>query len=236
MSISDRLRVARASLGLSQKAVAEQSGVSTRGYQGYEDGRSIPGGEAIAGFVKLGINANWLLTGEGEMFYSETRAYIEPAPKGSEATEWSLRAIPSGFVAIMLEDDIYLPSGGGAVVGDTYPSDNALMFKEDWIRLELNAKPSDLRLIRVRGNSMEPTLRAGDCILIDLRARRPDCEGIYILRMGEMLLVKNVQALPGGKIRITSDNPQFEPFILNMAKIDSDATILGRVVWVGRCL
>ncbi len=71
MKISDQLKTARAALGLSQKQIAEQSGVSTRGYQGYEDGRSIPGGEAIEGFIRVGINANWLLTGEGSMLLKE---------------------------------------------------------------------------------------------------------------------------------------------------------------------
>lgn len=67
MEIASRLKVARQALGLSQKALAEQSGVSTRGYQGYEDGRSIPGGEALTGLASAGINPLWLLTGEGSM-------------------------------------------------------------------------------------------------------------------------------------------------------------------------
>lgn len=64
---SGRLKAARAALGLTQVQMAEQSGVSARGYQGYEDGRSVPGGEALSGMVRAGVNANWLLTGDGEM-------------------------------------------------------------------------------------------------------------------------------------------------------------------------
>lgn len=71
MTINDRLRAARNALGLKQSDIAEQSGVSERAYQGYEAARSIPGGEAIAGMVRAGINANWLLTGEGPMLLSE---------------------------------------------------------------------------------------------------------------------------------------------------------------------
>jgi transcriptional regulator with XRE-family HTH domain len=58
---------------MSQKTFAAQSGVSPRSYQGYEDGRSVPGGDAIAAFVKMGVNANWLLTGEGEMLRTNAR-------------------------------------------------------------------------------------------------------------------------------------------------------------------
>lgn len=71
--LTARLKSARAALGLTQAQMAEQSGVSARGYQGYEDGRSVPGGEVVAGMVRLGINANWLLTGEGDMLLAGPR-------------------------------------------------------------------------------------------------------------------------------------------------------------------
>lgn len=81
MTIADRLKAARTSLCLKQSEIAEQSGVSERAYQGYEAGRSVPGGEAIEGFVRLGINANWILTGEGEMLLAEQRAKLEQISK-----------------------------------------------------------------------------------------------------------------------------------------------------------
>jgi transcriptional regulator with XRE-family HTH domain len=73
MDLAGRLKAARAALSLKQTEVAAQSGVSEGGYQKYEMGRSVPGGEAIAGFVRLGINANWLLTGEGPMLLDPDR-------------------------------------------------------------------------------------------------------------------------------------------------------------------
>lgn len=94
MTISGRLKAARAALGLSQKDFAAQSGVSARGYQGYEDGRSVPGGEAIAGFVRLGINANWLLTGEGPMLLADLAP--QPAPSAG-IDEGALSAIIYGL-------------------------------------------------------------------------------------------------------------------------------------------
>lgn len=46
----------------------------------YELGKSIPGGEAIGGLVRAGINANWLLTGEGPMLLAD---WVAPAPPAS---------------------------------------------------------------------------------------------------------------------------------------------------------
>lgn len=75
--IPARLKIARASFNLNQKEFASQSGVGFSTYQKYEMGMSVPGGEAIEGFMRLGISANWLLTGEGEMLISEGRDAAE---------------------------------------------------------------------------------------------------------------------------------------------------------------
>ncbi|MEW5893341.1 MAG: S24 family peptidase [Pseudomonadota bacterium] len=140
----------------------------------------------------------------------------------------------AGYVAIPLYNGVRAAAGGGAIVEHETP-DDALVFKEEWVRIELGARPQDLYLIRVAGDSMEPTLRSGDVILVDRRATRPDREGVYILRMNEMLLVKRLQALPGGVVRVISDNTAFSPFEIKAADVGGDElAIIGRVVWTGR--
>lgn len=66
-SLPQRLRLVRRSLRKSQAAMAEMAGISTTGWQAYEHGKHIPGGDIIARLVVLGVDANWLLLGEGEM-------------------------------------------------------------------------------------------------------------------------------------------------------------------------
>lgn len=193
-------------------------------YRKYEGGSSLPGTEAIAGLIRTGINANWLLTGEGPMLLASGQAHPEQMAGEPQP----------GYIAIPLFNDVRAAAGHGALNGHLEKPDDALMFKADWIRFELGARPEDLNLIRVSGDSMEPTLRAGDVVLIDHRAQRPDREGIYILRVGDMLLVKRLQALPGGQVRVISDNPAFAPWEISIDKIGADMAILGRVVWSGR--
>jgi transcriptional regulator with XRE-family HTH domain len=67
MSLADRLKLARESIGKSQKEMAESLGTSFRAWQDYEAGKNVPGGKVFEALVKLGLNANWLLTGEGVM-------------------------------------------------------------------------------------------------------------------------------------------------------------------------
>lgn len=78
MMIASNLRLARGVLGLKQDEIATQSGIPKSTYQKYEMGLRAPGSDAIAGFVRLGINANWLLTGEGPMLLKDLAP--KPAP------------------------------------------------------------------------------------------------------------------------------------------------------------
>jgi phage repressor protein C with HTH and peptisase S24 domain len=138
------------------------------------------------------------------------------------------------YVAIPLYNGVQAAAGAGAVIEHERP-DDMLMFKESWVRVELGARPQDLYLIRVAGDSMEPTLRAGDVILVNRRYTAPDREGVYILRMNGMLLVKRLQAIPGGMIRVISDNAAFDSYNVALADLEGSGTaVVGRVVWIGR--
>jgi hypothetical protein len=70
---------------------------------------------------------------------------------------------------------------------------------------------SKLSIIRVEGDSMAPTLNAGDDILID----PIDCEerlrdGIYVLRVDDALVVKRIALNPvGRRVTVQSDNPAY---------------------------
>lgn len=67
MSINERLKIARETLGMTQKSVAKAFGISYRSWQDYEGGVNPPGWKAIEGLANLGININWLLSGYGQV-------------------------------------------------------------------------------------------------------------------------------------------------------------------------
>lgn len=95
-------------------------------------------------------------------------------------------------------------------------------------------KPSDFVLIRVRGNSMEPTFHHDDELLVDKRDTSPTQPGpfaIWDAEWGEYL-VKNVERLQGGTVRLFPSNTEF-----SAVEVKHDETkILGRPVWFGRRL
>jgi transcriptional regulator with XRE-family HTH domain len=65
--MKDRIRKIREYFGHTQLVMAKKIGCSKGALQTYEEGKSIPGGKVVAAITALGEDANWLLTGEGDM-------------------------------------------------------------------------------------------------------------------------------------------------------------------------
>lgn len=86
MSLTDRLKMARESMGKGQKEMAQACDASYRMWQAYEVGDNQPSVKVIEALVRLGFNANWLLTGEGEMRRGE-RVAQPTADTGSALNE-----------------------------------------------------------------------------------------------------------------------------------------------------
>ena len=121
-------------------------------------------------------------------------------------------------------------AGPGAVSGAVGAAEiafDAFRFSRRWLR-EQGLAPGQLAAIRVMGDSMDPLLRDGDEILVD-RTPRPFREGVHVVRLGEALHVKLLQAVPPDRLRLISKNAAYEPVEVGMADVD----VVGRVVWKG---
>ncbi|HWL47509.1 MAG TPA: S24 family peptidase [Sphingomonadaceae bacterium] len=120
--------------------------------------------------------------------------------------------------------------GALAVAENAY---DRLRFDGRWLREVAGGSPAGLSTIRVTGDSMVPTLNPDDEILVN-RADAADRirDGIYVLRIDDMLVVKRIAIHPAGRtITIHSDNPSYPPWPdCDPASID----VIGRVVWAGR--
>lgn len=62
--VGSRLKQIREHLGYTQKDFAKHIGASYRGWQANESG-TMPGGELLLKLTEIGVNINWILTGEG---------------------------------------------------------------------------------------------------------------------------------------------------------------------------
>lgn len=94
MSVGTRIKQARGVLGLTQKDLCEATGMPLPSLKNYEASQRIPGGDAIAALMHAGINANWLLTGEGPMLMADLAGVLD-----RERMRISLKAIEMGLKA-----------------------------------------------------------------------------------------------------------------------------------------
>ena len=102
-----------------------------------------------------------------------------------------------------------------------------LGFNKTWLR-EQSLSPTNLAVIEVRGDSMDPTLHDGDSVLLDMRSLQLKDGGIYTLRREGELLVKRLRRQSNDWL-IVSDNLAYP-----VERLDENVDVLGRVVWLGR--
>ncbi len=115
-------------------------------------------------------------------------------------------------------------AGAGALAAEE-AAIGVLRFSSRWLRGQ-GLNPAMLSAITVEGDSMEPTLRDGDEILVD-RSARAWRDGIHVVRLEDALLVKRLDTGRPGSIALVSDNPAYRPLELTPDAVQ----VIGRVVW-----
>ena len=101
--IGSRMKLARDALSLGRAAFVEQFGLNIRTYQKNEAGLNEAGICLAAIFIRAGINANWLLTGEGPMFLADLMPPVVHAP------------INMGVMAVVMQGAVGLVGQGMSV-------------------------------------------------------------------------------------------------------------------------
>jgi phage repressor protein C with HTH and peptisase S24 domain len=124
-------------------------------------------------------------------------------------------------------------SAGSGAIPNEETGKPYFAFEENWLK-RLTASPAGrLSIIRVEGDSMAPTLSAGDDILVDLADATDRLrDGIYVLRADDALVVKRLALHPAGRrVTVQSDNPAYPDW--PDCGID-ELQCIGRVIWAGR--
>lgn len=160
------------------------------------------------------ILAQFFGVSEGELSDVEDKSFIVPANHSG-----------GGWVEVP-RLPLDASAGPGAFGAQEIPFDT-FRFSSRWLR-EHGLEPGMLSAITVSGDSMEPLLHAGDEILVD-RSPRPLRDGVHVLRLGETLHVKRIQALGQGRLQLISANAAYPPVEMALADVD----VIGRVVWKG---
>ena len=149
-----------------------------------------------------------------------------PAPKVWKKKDGGARPRTTGVA----EMEVEAAAGPGAWNDDFVLEKARWQLPEAMIRHEGDAEPEALRIIKVRGNSMEPELREGDRLVVDTGRRAPGAGELFVLWDGDGLVVKRVEPVhePGPpSLRLLSVNADYPAY----ACLAEDIHIVGKVLW-----
>lgn len=90
-----------------------------------------------------------------------------------------------------------------------------------------SGNPNNIKMLRVQGDSMQPTINEGDFVWVDVSNNYASSDGIYLIRMSTGLAVKRLQA-GLNDITIKSDNTSYSDITADVGKVQ----IIGKVVHI----
>ncbi len=171
---------------------------------------SIPDKWILQLYRSFGLNPDWVETGSGQKLH-----------KHSDSNDSIFHNIPKVRAR--------LSAGGGSFeVGSNIEGYYA--FRKDWLRTK--GTISNMVLMDIFGNSMEPEMKDGDTILIDESQKDILAGAIYAVGVDDTIMVKRLEKHPK-KLVLLSDNKDYSPIYLQGGEINS-VRIIGKVIWICR--
>lgn len=216
--IGERIKDRMEELGLSQSELARRVGVRQPTISRLLLGEAAGSKHLHVIARELGTTPQYL-TGETD----DPSEGALPAPTPEQIAEQ---------LGVVLVPELALgySMGGGSVFSE-FQQTGVVPFQKAWLRGRTGGCFSDLFVARGEGDSMEPTLRDGDIILIDTSLKEINRQdAIWALSYGELGMIKRVRKLPTGGYQINSDNRSVSP----IEAYDGEMHVIGRVIWIGR--
>jgi len=151
----------------------------------------------------------------------ESASFEQEVPRYQMATG-------SSALASIAEYDVHAAAGAGMLSEEETP-------KTTWgvpgeiLQHEFQARPASVAIITVEGDSMEPDLKSGDRVMVDLDRKTPSPPGIFVLWDGLGRVTKFVEHVMHSEpptLQISSSNPRYKTY----ERALGEAHILGRVI------
>ena len=204
-TLQDRVKLALKISGKSKTDLWKGCGVSSGTVTTWVKGpnQTISGVNLMNAARILGVNPEWLATGNGEMSAGSTINSIEPP----------LLLINSAKQGHPLSIDGI-----------------KLNFKWAEKALPKNHSIRNLRITLVSDNAMEPTLKQGDVLLVDCGINSYTEDGIYIIESKAGRFIKRIHKNLDGTLTIKSDNPAHPQETFSNIQ-DSGLNIIGKALF-----
>ena len=206
-----------------QSALADELGVSRGAVSDAKSKDKIPAEWLLKLFRGHGVTPFWQETGRGAMHLDQrtVRETGEDVAPGPEA-EGEFDYVP--MVKARL-------SGGGGSLETSGDVVGYYAFRRAWLAGKGDIR--SMRLMRVTGVSMEPTLEDEDVVLVDLSQRDILTGKIYAVRIDDEIVVKRLDKRPGKLVLISDNRSFYDPLEIAVGE-QANVDILGRVIWMAR--
>lgn len=201
-------------------ALAKQFGVKPNTVTNWRTRNSIPYDYIVSLCEEEGWSLNWLLTGQTATKQIGIENKSQKKDLGGREHE-----AENGYT--------YIPQVSGKIsAGKGFAPENSIemkvAFRKEWIARKGNAK--NMVLVKVSGDSMEPTLLNGDLVLVDRGRNYLEPQGgVYAIALDDVIMIKRIQPI-GDRVKIISDNKMYEPFEVTVDQVK----INGKVIWFAR--
>lgn len=207
-----------------KRALSHLSGVPEGSIYRYIKGESQPKLEKLVMLSRgAGVSLDWLILGE------RRDAACGAVPEGSAVDG-------SGSMddfALVPRYNVRAAAGHGAAI-EREEIVAQYAFRRDWLH-RMGLQLDRLALITAQGESMEPDIRDGSMILVDMRQDQVTREGIYVLNLDGLLMAKLVQRGFNGALYIRSRHPAYREIEVPAERV-AELVVIGKAVWSDRIL
>ncbi|MYE82126.1 MAG: LexA family transcriptional regulator [Gammaproteobacteria bacterium] len=146
---------------------------------------------------------------------------------GGDPIPEELPPVAAGFRSVTMVD-LASAAPDGAAAAPEQPS-GVVWFRSDWLA-EHGLDAAQCSIIKVRGESMEPTFPDGCSVLVNRTSRGRQAGRTFVLRTVDGVVVKRL-ALEGRTWFLVSSHPDWPP-----VEWPAGAEIVGRVEWMAMSL
>lgn len=208
----ERLREERLRVELSQVDFIKKLDISKTTVFMWEKGQTHPNSLQLEKMGELGMDVYYIITG--------TR-------------------LPNSILPIQQPEDYYFIPVYSSDLNNIYeifdtPPLHYHAFRKRWIDSH-HYVFKRLVSIKVRGDSMEPTLRDGECVLVNRESILPKTGCIFIVKIGNELLPKYVEVLFNGAVIFKSKNSFYREITLIPDDFEkNNVQIIGEVIQISR--
>lgn len=186
---------------LSLKDVSNLTKINYEMIRRYAQGIATPRSNNLTLIAKtLNVEESWLVFGSNQM--------IESKHDPNKSTSYSIEVL-----------DLTASAGEGFINSDIQEVIKLIEFDKSQAKSLFNGISSDkIKVINIRGDSMQGTFESGDSVYVDISKQSFEGDGIYVFSFGKGIYIKRLQLIKD-VIRVKSDNALYDPWEITEKEI-----------------